>query len=65
LEVFAVPFREVSIDSPEAAALADRGVALAFLPVLVDGERVVAYGRFSQKRLQKDLQIELQKELSL
>lgn len=57
LDAFAVRFREISIDSPEAHALAGRGIALAFLPVLTDGERVVAYGRFSQKRLQKDLSL--------
>src|SRR5580765_824718 len=32
--------REISVDSPEAAALADGGLPLAFLPVLTDGERV-------------------------
>ena len=47
--------REVSIGSAEAAELARRGLALAFLPVLTDGERVVAYGRFSEKRLRKEL----------
>lgn len=50
-----VQAREISIDSPEADALAARGVPLAFLPVLWDGERVVAYGRFSEKRLRKGL----------
>lgn len=46
---------EISIESDEAEALAARGVPLAFLPVLWDGERVVAYGRFSEKRLRKEL----------
>ena len=36
-------------------ALAARGVPLAFLPVLSDGERAIAYGRLSERRLQKDL----------
>ena len=46
---------ELAVDSPEADALADRGIPLAFLPVLTDGERVIAYGRFSEKRLRKEL----------
>ena len=50
-----VAAREIAIESPEADALAAQGVPLAFLPVLWDGERVVAYGRFSEKRLRKEL----------
>jgi glutaredoxin len=46
---------EVAVDSAEAHALAERGVALVFLPVLTDGRRVIAYGRFSRKRLVKEL----------
>lgn len=46
---------EVSVDSAAADALARRGVPLAFLPVLVDGDRVVAYGRFSERRLRREL----------
>lgn len=47
--------REVSVDSPEAQLLAQRGLPLAFLPVLTDGERVLAYGRLSERRLRRDL----------
>lgn len=50
-----VQAREVSVDSSEASALAGRGIPLAFLPVLIDGERVIAYGRFSEKRLRREL----------
>ena len=50
-----VEAREVAVDSAEADALASRGVPLAFLPVLWDGERVLAYGRFSEKRLRREL----------
>ena len=50
-----VGVREVDVASAEAEALAGRGVPLAFLPVLTDGERVIAYGRFSEKRLRKEL----------
>jgi hypothetical protein len=50
-----VVVREVAVDGDEAAALVARGIPLAFLPVLTDGERVIAYGRFSEKRLRKDL----------
>ncbi len=48
---------EVDVDSADAAALAERGIPLAFLPVLTDGERVLAYGRLSEKRLRKDLSL--------
>lgn len=47
--------REVEVDGNEAAALAERGIPLAFLPVLTDGTRLIAYGRFSEKRLRKEL----------
>jgi len=47
--------REIDVDSAEATQLATRGVPLAFLPVLWDGERVVAYGRLSEKALRKTL----------
>ena len=55
LAVIGVDAREVSVDSVEASALSASGIPLAFLPVLTDGERVVAYGRFSEKRLRKEL----------
>ena len=50
-----VEAREISVESAEAEALAALGVPLAFLPVLWNGERVLAYGRFSAKRLRKEL----------
>ena len=46
---------ELASDSGAAAQLAARGIPLSFLPVLTDGERVIAYGRFSEKRLRKEL----------
>jgi len=49
--------REVDVDGAEARALAARGIPLAFLPVLTDGERLIAYGRFSEKRLGKELDL--------
>lgn len=52
-----VDTREISVDSDEAAALAASGIPLAFLPVLTDRTRVIAYGRFSEKRLRKDLAV--------
>lgn len=55
LEALHVAVREIRVDSDEAAALAARGMPLAFLPVLTDGERVIAYGRLSEKRLRKEL----------
>ncbi len=50
-----VVVREIGIDTEEARELAAGGIPLAFLPVLTDGERVIAYGRFSEKRLRKEL----------
>lgn len=50
-----VEAREISVASDEAEALAANGVPLAFLPVLTDSTRVIAYGRFSEKRLRKEL----------
>ena len=50
-----VEAHELHVDSPEADALAARGIPVAFLPVLTDGERVLAYGRFSERRLRRQL----------
>jgi glutaredoxin len=55
LDELDVPRREIAVDSAEAQELAESGLPLAFLPVLTDGSRVIAYGRFSTKRLQKEL----------
>jgi len=55
LETLGVEARALSVDSAEARALAARGIPLAFMPVLTDGEHVFAYGRFSEKRLRKAL----------
>lgn len=55
LDALGVRPREVSVESAEAEALVARGIALAFLPVLTDGERTIAYGRFSERRLKKEL----------
>lgn len=49
--------REIGVDSEEAAELAGRGIPLAFMPVLTDGERVIAYGRFSRSRLRRELEL--------
>ena len=51
----AIPIREYDVTSDVAQALATRGVPLAMLPVLVYGDRVLAYGRFSERRLRQDL----------
>ena len=57
LDALGVATREVAVDSAEAEALAASGIPLAFLPVLTDGERVIAYGRFSAKRLKRELEL--------
>ena len=55
LDRIGVARREISVDSDDACRLAEYGIPLSFLPVLTDGERVIAYGRFSEKRLRRDL----------
>lgn len=55
LDELGLAVRELEVASDEADALARRGIPLAFLPVLTDGERVIAYGRLSEKRLRRDL----------
>lgn len=55
LDALEVDRTEVAVDSPDADRLARHGVPLGFLPVLTDGERVIAYGRFSEKRLRREL----------
>lgn len=54
LSAIGITAREVGVDSDEAAGLAARGIPLAFLPVLTDGDRVIAYGRLSERRLAKE-----------
>jgi glutaredoxin len=49
-----VEVREVDVSSDEAADLAAAGIPLGFLPVVTDGERVLGYGRLSEKRLRKE-----------
>ena len=55
LEELDVEVRELDVASDEARALAERGIPLSFLPVLTDGERLIVYGRFSERRLRKEL----------
>ncbi len=57
LRELGVEAREVDVDSPEAEAIASQGIPLAFVPVLTDGERLIAYGRFSGKRLRRELRL--------
>jgi glutaredoxin len=47
--------RMVDVASDEAQQLASRGVPLVLLPVLCDGEHVIAYGRLSERALRKRL----------
>jgi hypothetical protein len=55
LDELGIERREISDNSDEAATLAAAGIPLSFMPVLTDGERVIAYGRLSGKRLRKEL----------
>lgn len=54
LDALGLDVLELSVYSDEAAQLVARGIPLAFLPVLTDGERLIAYGRFSEKRLRRE-----------
>ena len=47
--------REVDVDSDEAGELARSGVPLAFLPVLLEGNQVLGYGRISERALKRRL----------
>lgn len=55
LDSLGIEHREISDGSDEASALAAAGIPLAFMPVLTDGVRVIAYGRLSEKQLRKQL----------
>lgn len=55
LSTIGITVREVGVHSHEATVLAARGIPLAFLPVLTDGDHVIAYGRLSERRLAKEL----------
>ena len=51
-------YREVDLADEEAAELARRGVPVVFFPVLVEGERVIAYGDISELELRHALPVE-------
>ena len=55
LAALRVEARAVDVGSAEAEAFARAGLPLAFLPVLIAGDRVIGYGRLSEKRLRKEL----------
>lgn len=53
-----VAFREVDLADDEAESLARRGVPVVLFPVLVDGDRVVAYGQMSEAEISNALSLE-------
>ncbi len=55
LDSLGIERRELASDSEDARELAAAGIPLAFLPVLTDGERVIAYGRLSARHLRREL----------
>ena len=55
LYALGVDAREVDVAGAEAQELKARGVPLVFLPVLWDGERVLGYGRLSERALRRKL----------
>lgn len=54
LATLGLDYVELDVADAEALALAAAGVSLAFLPVLVQAGRLLAYGRLSEKRLRKE-----------
>jgi glutaredoxin len=52
-------FREVDLAHSEAGELARRGVPVVFFPVLVDGDRVLAYGNISEAEVRRALPLEV------
>lgn len=58
LDHLGLAFREVDLADDEAGELARRGVPVVFFPVLVDGERVVAYGDITEDELRRALPAE-------
>jgi glutaredoxin len=57
LDTLGIARHEITVDSAEAEQVAAAGIPLSFLPVLIDGRRVIAYGRLSEKRLRKELAV--------
>jgi hypothetical protein len=55
LDSLGVDRREIASDSQGSEALSAMGIPLSFLPVLTDGERLIAHGRLSEKRLRSEL----------
>lgn len=47
--------READVESAEAHQLATHGVGLVVLPVLLEGDRVLGYGRLSERALRRTL----------
>ena len=58
LATLGVEAREITVGGAEAAELAARGIPITFLPVLTDGVRLIAYGRFSEKRLRREFALD-------
>ena len=52
-----LPFREVDLAEDEAGELARNGVPVVFFPVLVDGNRVVAYGDITEAEVRRALEL--------
>lgn len=59
LQRLGLPVREVDLEDAEADELARRGVPVVFFPVLVDGDRTVAYGDIGEAELRRALPLEI------
>ncbi len=55
LSALGLEAREVDVGSVEAQELARHGVPLVLLPVLLEGEQVLGYGRLSERALRRKL----------
>lgn len=50
-----IPFREIDLADEEAAELARNGVPVVLFPVLLDGDRLIAYGDLRETEVRRAL----------
>ena len=55
LERLGLTYREVNLEDDEADDLASRGIPVVLFPILLDDERIVAYGDISEAEIRRAL----------
>ena len=58
LERLGLAFREVDLGDDEAGDLARRGIPVVLFPILLDADRIVAYGDISEADVRRALPLE-------